>query len=394
MCCFCASELFNGRSSPPLLIFLDGSYPSYTNHAYISDDYFTNDGVNILHTDTAYRPCTSTSGASDCRVIVGVYGFSASEFTVTLTSSSAATLLQLGVVRTDSVAQAQYKNFRALVSQSGGLEPYTLRFAVTPASGHVQLYVSCDNMEPNKTDHQWSLTPATGSGSYLDVLSLTAVDKGCLRSGSQYYASVLGDTAASFSIMASVINADNVPMLVPGQAHSAQASFQAVNYYFVRPGTAGYENVRLLATVLQGDVDLYVSTSWATRPTIDPATGAVKSFVLSSAQSGSEDMTINHRWIQTTCSGVENCYFIVAAVGAASTSNYNILLTTPDATLALSAGVPRTSHVDAGKLEYFKFSITQPDLDVIISVTPIIGDPGTCDFCLDFSPFASGVNVL
>ena len=307
-------------------------------------------------------------------IIVGVYGFAASEYTVTLTSSSAATLLQLGVVRTDSVALSQYKHFRALVSQSGGLEPYTLRFAVTPQSGHVQLFVSCDNLEPNKTDHMWSLTP-TSSGAYLDVLSLTAADKGCLRSDSQFYASVYGDTASSFSIMASVINADNVPMLVPGQAHSAQASFQGVNYYFVRPGTI-YENVRLLATVLQGDVDLYISTSWATRPTIDPVTGEVKSFVLSSAKSGSEDMVINHRWVENTCNGAQNCYFIVAAVGAASTSSYNILLSTPDATLGLSAGVPRTSHVDAGQLEYFKFSITQPDLDVIISVTPISGDPG------------------
>eukprot|EP00598_Pedospumella_elongata_P002386 CAMPEP_0184975878 /NCGR_PEP_ID=MMETSP1098-20130426/6959_1 /TAXON_ID=89044 /ORGANISM="Spumella elongata, Strain CCAP 955/1" /LENGTH=2755 /DNA_ID=CAMNT_0027498653 /DNA_START=79 /DNA_END=8346 /DNA_ORIENTATION=+ len=372
-------NLVSATGNADLYITLDGTIPIFGHYAYISEDYFTNDGVDILHTDAAYAPCrgaTTPSGAAgptNCVVIVGVYGFSASEYTVTLTSSSAATLLQLGSVRTDSVTMSQYKYFRTLVSQSNGLEPYTLRFAVTPTAGHVQLFVSCDNMQPNSTDYMWKLTPDTNS-IYLDVLSLSAVDKGCLRSGSQYYASVYGETASTFTITASVLGASNVPMLVPNQAHAAQVAFQHLDYYFVRPG-ADYNNVRLLATVTQGDVDIYVSMSWATRPTIDANTGEVKSYVLSSAKSGDEDMTIDHRWIQKACEKADNCYFIVAVVGAMTSSSYSIMTSTPDATLQLTAGVPRQSHVDSGKLEYFKFSITQPELDVVISVTPINGDP-------------------
>ena len=235
-------------------------------------------------------------------------------------------------------------------------------------------------MQPNSTDYMWKLTPDTSSV-YLDVLSLSAVDKGCLRSGSQYYASVYGETASTFTITASVLGASNVPMLVPNQAHAAQVAFQHLDYYFARPG-ADYDNVRLLATVTQGDVDIYVSMSWATRPTIDANTGEVKSYVLSSAKSGDEDMTIDHRWIQKACEKADNCYFIVAVVGAMTSSSYSIMTSTPDATLQLTAGVPRQSHVDSGKLEYFKFSITQPELDVVISVTPINGDPG--ESCRDF----------
>ena len=369
---------FNANISDiPYYRTADGSIPSYSNHAYIAEDWVSNEGLDIVHTDSAYAPCStasSGSGATDCVIIVGVYGFSSSEYTVTLTSSSGATLLQLGKVRYDSVAHQQYKNFRVLVSQAGALEPYTLRFAVVPTSGHVHLYVSCDTFQPNATNYQWSLAPTSGSGSYIDVLSLVAAEKGCLHSGSQYYASVFGDTASTFSISAAINGADNVPMLIPGETHSAQVAFQQVDYYFVRPGDV-YQDVRLLATVLQGDVDIYVSMSWSTRPTVDPNTGEVKSYVLSSSKSGSEDMTIPHHWIENSCSKMENCYFIVAVVGAGSQSSYTILAATPDSTIALSAGVPRQSHVDAGKLEYFKFTITQPDLDVVISVTPISGDP-------------------
>lgn len=316
-------------------------------------------------------------------VVVGVFGFYASEYTLTLTSSSSATLLQLGAVQSDAVTQYQSKFYRVLLSQGGSLAPYTLRMSVTPFSGHVQVYVSCDTLQPNSTSHQWAFTPTPGSGSFLDISSLAAADKGCLRVGAQYYAAVRGETASSFSIGASLANDTSASLLTPGHAHSSTLTARSFDYYFARPASS-YEDVRLLASVIQGDVDIYVSASWDKRPQIDPATGVVASYLLSSAASGSEDMTLSHAWVQDICAKRDSCYLIIGAFCVWGDCRYSIQTSVKDATLQLSAGVPRRSHVSAGRVEYFKFTLSQPDLDVVVSVTPISGDPGTIrrQFCL------------
>lgn len=308
-------------------------------------------------------------------MIVGVYGFEASEYTLALTSTSSAQLLQLGVVVTAVVSQAQTNYYRVLPSRSSSLAPYALRFTVTPFNGHVQLFVSCDNMQPNATSHQWSLTPAPGSGSTLEILSITAADKGCLANDAQFYAAVYGDTAASYSIQSNIADDPTVPMLVPGLAQSGSVANRVFSYFFVRPGVS-YDDVRLLATVLQGDVDLYISATWSTRPQVG-ANGAVQSYLLSSVKSGSEDMLLDHHWIQGVCAQRESCYLIVGVFGAGSASNtFSLQSSNKDSTLQLSSGVPRHSHVDAQRYEYFKFTVSQPELDVIVSVTPLSGDPG------------------
>lgn len=360
-----------------IIFFADGSIPTFLNSAYSSANWYSNDGIDILHTDAAYARCTTTSTAtsgsgSNCNIIVGVYGSIVSEYTLTLTSSSAATMLQLDTVRTDTIPLHQSRYYRLLLSQ-GSLAPYTLRFLVTPFSGHVQLFVSCDTMLPNATNYQWSVTPDTGSGSFVDILSVAAADKGCARVNAQYYASVYADTAASYSIQASIVGNSTVPLLVPGFAHTAVVAQRSFDYYFVRPGTSS-DDLRLLATVIQGDVDIYVSYTYDTRARI--SNGAVVSYALSSAKSGSEDMTIKHSSIQAACANRVDCYFIVAVLSTNGASRYSIMALTPDSTIQLSSGVPRQSHVDSTSYEYFKFTLTQPDLDVIVSVTPISGDPG------------------
>jgi hypothetical protein len=332
--------------------------------------------VDILHDDPAYlSSCVAIAGASNCMVVVGVYGFYASEYTLSVTSSSSATLLQIGTVRTDAVTQFQNKYYRVLLSQGGSMAPYTLRLAVTPFSGHVQVYVSCSDMQPNSTSSQWTFTPTPGSGSFLDIPSLAAADKGCLRVGAQYYAAVRGETASSYTIAASLANDSSASLLTPGHAHSSALTARSFDYYFVRPASS-FEDIRLLATVLQGDVDIYVSATWDKRPQVNAATGAVSSYLLSSAVSGSEDMTLNHDWIQSICAKRDSCYIIIGAFCVWGNCRYSIQSSVKDATLQLSAGVPRRSHVDAGRLEYFKFTLSQPELDVVVSVTPISGDPG------------------
>jgi hypothetical protein len=356
---------------------LDGTIPSWLNNAYSSAEWGSADGIDILHTDPAFAPCTTSAG---CKVIVGVYGFVASSFAVSITSSSSATLLQLGVGQSGTVALSEAKYYRMLLSQEGNAHPYTLRLAVTPTAGRVQLFVSCTHMMPNVSTAQWSLIPAVGTGSQLDVLSVSAVDKGCSQVGARYYASVVGISAASFTIRASMVDNSTVPVLIPGQATYGTVQSQHLDYYFVRPGGGAglYDDLNIIAAALAGDVDAYVSASWDSRPRLNPYTGKVESFAVSSEKFGSEDFTISHGWIQDTCYKRTSCYFVLGIFGARlqASNSYSVLVSTPDSTLTLTSGVPLHRHVKTGRLEYFKFTLKQPNVDVIISVTPVSGDPG------------------
>ena len=111
-----------------------------------------------------------TQAASECVLLVGVYGEQGSEYSLTLTSSTSATLLQLGVTQTGSVSQDQSKLYKAVPSSSkGAIGAYTLRLSLTPYSGHVSLFVSCRVEKPNVTNHDWQIAPAAMSGSQLGM---------------------------------------------------------------------------------------------------------------------------------------------------------------------------------------------------------------------------------
>lgn len=382
---------------------LDGTKPTLLNYAYGSANWFATDAIEIAHTDQIYKDlCYITADINNgggCVIIIGIYSFVGAEFKVTLTSTSAATILPLNTVQTGSVAMNGDKYYRVILSQQSSNTAYTLRLTLTPTSGHVMMYVSCSERHPNATTGLWSFNPI-GDANYIDILSIAAADKGCASSGASYYAAVHGISSAHYSIFATVItdgsnNAATVPLLTPGIAIPARALADThIDYYFIRPDNRNdYQNLRLLVTVLQGDVDVFISESWEKKPIWNPTTGVVESYTLSSATagSGSEDITINHQWISHMCSKRTSCYFIVAAFGShgsnrppshsstvhtASISSYSILSSTLEATILLTNGVPLLSHSDADHYSYFKYSLTQPDLDVVIAVTPLSGDPG------------------
>lgn len=115
------------------------------------------------------RRLGSSDHHDDCVVTVGVFGITDAEFAVTLSSSSSATLLQFGVSLTGSVAAGDAKVYRAQPSarSSTAEDTYTLRFAVTPQSGHISLHVSCRVEQPNATNSDWKLSPVPDTRGYL-----------------------------------------------------------------------------------------------------------------------------------------------------------------------------------------------------------------------------------
>ncbi len=92
-------------------------------------------------------------------------------------------------------------------------------------------------------------------------------------------------------------------------------------------GANKYEDLRLLLTVLQGEVDLFVSASYATRPVV--RNSAVSSYAFKSTQVGADELLLSHDKVQDLCKGRQYCYLVVAVFGAydsaAVSSRYSLL---------------------------------------------------------------------
>jgi len=360
-----------------LYVTLDGTIPSRSNYAY-GAHYV----VTISHTDSGYIISCVTDGSSDCMIKIGIYGVATTAFTITLTSSSTATTLQYDVTQSDAVGSLLHRYYKAVLTTT---EPSSLRFSITPISGHMQLFVSCKTLQPNSTNSQWTLRDIDGTGTEnsLEIFSISAVESGCmqsLRSSSKsitFYATVYGLTASSFSIVVRDVNQEAVPLLRPDAATTyKQLSSGGVDYYFVRPRSV-YDDVHLLISATSGEVVVYISATWDERPRV--AAGAVQSFLYSSLFSGSSDMTIRSASIDKMCLSRADCYFIVAVVvksESSSSSTYSILMTLADSAIVLYNGIPRASHISTGRFRYFTYSLHQLYLDVTFAVTPITGDPG------------------
>ena len=73
-----------------------------------------------------------------------------------------------------------------------------------------------------------------------------------------------------------------------------------------------------MARVSSGDVDIYLSRSWAAKPYLDPVTKIVVSYLESSAHAGNidESIFVSSAKITELCTGDPYCYFILGLYGS------------------------------------------------------------------------------
>lgn len=74
-----------------------------------------------------------------------------------------------------------------------------------------------------------------------------------------------------------------------------------MEYYYIHADPTSTNNLRIMLSVLQGDVDLYISATWDTHPRYDSSSHNVVSYLYSSAKVGEEDFTISHNLVNTMC---------------------------------------------------------------------------------------------
>jgi hypothetical protein len=167
---------------------------------------------------------------------------------------------------------------------------YTLRISLTPLTGHISLYVTCGLIvTPNNMTAIWSLSPVVAGGS-LDIEGISLLDHSCLVT-SPILLAVYGDTSASYEIMATGLDQEDVIQLIPDIRFNGEVHDGTFDYYYVRPGKA-YEDMKLMLLIFEGDADLYVSKSWETRPKYDATKGKVVSYDAASNVDGDDSLRV------------------------------------------------------------------------------------------------------
>ena len=174
------------------------------------------------------------------------------------------------------------------------------------------------------------------------------------------------------------------------------------------------------AIVLKGDVDLYISESWAGRPILrsqgqgPPGSAPVINFNYSSNSVGTATEEIIVPWtaISTLCKNREkNCYLLIGVYGSdsqasASQSSVSVIggavsrlggggfvsdtesafmiqVSYGNSIITLVNGIPVKGHCNPYAGQYYQYTVSEPKTDLVISVSPLVGDP---DLYVSFYP--------
>ena len=374
-------------------VTLDGTKPTWLHYTYAN----IGDTIDILHNDEKYTPCLPTlsqSSSSQCQILIAVHGKSMyqSSYVITLTSSLSATLLQMDMPKRGSVAFGSSANYRLKLNK----QSTNIHLSLTEYSGHVQAYVSCDTDSsiengdsknssfPSKNNNLWSFSDS------IDIPVVDIAGKGCFQSNSwanifisvqpSSSAGIQTNTSASFSILATTSDESFMPQLLPGTPLSETVHYHDMSLFYVRPAES-YDDVKITATILSGNVDIYVSNSWDSRPYFSAKTGKVESYSLSgvSISSSTKEILVSHDFMQSLCTDEEYCYIVVGVFGIyndpTTPSSYRLVSSLIDSTIILGDGVPFHGRSSKDQYQYYHFMNVHPLTDLVVSVTPVNGDP-------------------
>lgn len=326
--------------------------------------------VTVTTADAAVTSHCASIGASGgdslCPILIGVNGFTASTYTILVSSQTAADLSN-GVPLYDTVAHGQYKYY---VFQNDN--PATeLIFDVTPFSGDPDIYVSAVVTQPTSSNYTWS-SMRVGR----DVIHILVGDPGyCSPTPCNYYIGVTSFTSnASFSIVATQ-RAFSVITLSSGNPQNGQVGFlDSVEYVFYAPPNFGQLQVTL--SPVFGDPDLYISVN----STVPP--GPHASDYRAMGASGNEVINI----FSTDAAVINNCGGggttgssdlcpILLTVYGFTNASYSLLATLGNTSVFLADSTPLYDVVNHNDYKYYIFRTTDPTCLVKLAVTPFSGDP-------------------
>ena len=276
---------------------------TYGHYDYSSQQLQQNSDRIVIDTasETFNKLCDTNVPASDksCLIQIGVQGYSASDYTIVVSQTSAITTLLIGTPFrgvADRKALTYYK--ASLPSLTAGL-----KLTLTQTSGSSALYVSCAPRQyPTQKNggYDWSSSShVETSASSILISADMMMARGCPRNppGDMYIGVFNNSTqyVSTFSITATIEDggSSTATSLVKGVPTSGDVDFKKITYYSVYVGASDAGNdLTLSTTVIAGDVDMYVSNSWASRPVFNAATNKVESYIYKSEALATEKQTL------------------------------------------------------------------------------------------------------
>jgi hypothetical protein len=378
-------ELSVTSGDPDVYVTLDGSLPTATNYGYRSINYGpVGESIRIHEEDAIYRESPCVHGPCTLRIAVLGYSRSTSAFDLRVTSSQASSMLTLASPLQGDIANGTYEYYTSLFDSTFGASA-KFHLTLTAQSGHIEAYLSCVNPFPSATSFEWKLD--TDESSQTAIQALDLIDHKCGSGSPHIYISVFGKTLATYQILAELLldTEDSAITLLPSISTRSSVGEGQMRYFFCRPGPA-WDDAQISLTLIHGSVELYISQTWDERALFDRESNAVAPYLLKSARHSVAGgyISIDHQTMSGICTGRDFCYFVVAVLGRSagtfsdggvSGSSFDITLSYTDSQIVLSSGVPTRRVVHQGREDYFMYQVTNPDADVIVSLTAFSGDP-------------------
>jgi len=290
--------------------------------------------------------------AGTCKIYIGFFGITKSEFSITASSTKSTVRLQPGIPIDSSIAAKKYSYFRVPVVANNE----SLSIIVTPISGDPDLYVSRKYIFPNRTQpHPDPTMESRARG--VDSIYIYPAEKGT------YYIGVYGYSASRFKIVASleIVNQTssnatiNGPTLLDGQPQGYRLhSHQWVYFRYIV--TEPTQEVSIATSNVVGDPDLYVGKDF--RPTRTHYTSR-------STRYGMDLVALRNPEPAT--------YFI--GIYAYHPSKFVIMASSQNISRVLQIGTPIREIVNKHEKIYFEYRPISFASDISFILTPFSGDP-------------------
>lgn len=325
----------------------DGSYPTLTSYSAHTSSFWNGASLTLKAGDEGY----CSDGTDDCAYIIGVYGSSASSFSISVTTSSQSRTLLNGVPVQEDVGADGWEYFTFDVDQQG----MNVVFSLTPITGDPDLFVSDKFTHPNDTNAN-----AKSQAAGADAVTITHSKK------KRYYVGVHAWSNTTFTLTAYMMSpnstdSEHAVMLVSGVPQHTILAQDMDQYYhfFIDEGTAkAAKAVTVALTRKVGDPDFYVGKGF--KPSADKYDYKSEAF-------GSDIITIGDL--------KAGDYFV--KVHAASTCDFTLMYSNDVGTTTLQDGVAQTAVLEASAYQYFSFNLEHIDDDTYFTVivTSFHGDP-------------------
>lgn len=322
---FTVSTLEGSRDDPDIYITDDISkgYPSRTNCKWCQAS-MGNDIVVIKNAEAK-------------TYYIGIFGYvQKAQFQLTAVTSAATTSLSLGVSQPSFVPQGSCTYFK----HGHGDKDSTLSFSVIPFMGSVEVYSAMGNTRPDANKHDKVGTVVEGGQRVITYEQPSTVGT--------YYVGVCGAAASNFTILATTSQAYS--RLVDSEIQLCMYLPTGYYRYFIYDVPSDYNNEDLAISVspLQGDVDIFVSTT-NTLPSTTNYTWKSDNWQQDTVVVTANDPNRGSRY-----------YIAIYGASFAENNAFNINAFLSQSTIALQDGIGLSGVVSFKKYRYYSFNVINP----------------------------------